>query len=121
MLTYLHTYISQLRDGGDRYDGKGVQKAVANVNDVLGPALLGMDPVDQEGIDNKMLELDGTPNKTNLGANAILGVSIAASHAGAASKQVSLFRHFADLAGNTNDEFVMPVPCFNVINGGEFD
>jgi enolase len=108
----------ELRDGGDRYLGKGVLKAVANVNDILGPAVKGLDPVDQEGIDKIMLDLDGTPNKAKFGANAILGVSLAVSKAGAASKKVPLYKHYADLAGNTLDKFTMPVPCFNVINGG---
>jgi len=106
----------ELRDGGDRYMGKGVLTAVDNVNKVLGPKLVGMDPTDQEAIDAKMNEIDGTPNKGTYGANAVLGVSLAASKAGAAAKGVPLYRHFADLAGNT--QLMMPVPCFNVINGG---
>lgn len=108
----------ELRDGGSRYMGKGVLKAVDNVNSVLGPAIIGMDPTDQQSIDNKMLELDGTPNKANMGANAILGISLAVSKAGAETKKVPLYKHYADLAGNDLDEFTMPVPCFNVINGG---
>lgn len=108
----------ELRDGGSRYMGKGVLKAVDNVNSVLGPAIIGMDPTDQQSIDNKMLELDGTPNKANMGANAILGISLAVSKAGAETKKVPLYKHYADLAGNNLDEFTMPVPCFNVINGG---
>ena len=108
----------ELRDGGDRYMGKGVLKAVANVNDILGPAVKGMDPVNQKAIDDAMIKLDGTPNKANMGANAILGVSLAVAKAGAASKSVPLYKHFADLAGNDLDKYTMPVPCFNVINGG---
>lgn len=108
----------ELRDGGDRYLGKGVLKAVANVNDVLGPAVKGMDPTQQESIDDAMLKLDGTSNKAKLGANAILGVSLAVSKAGAAAKNVPLYKHYADLAGNDLDKYTMPVPCFNVINGG---
>jgi enolase len=108
----------ELRDGGDRYLGKGVLKAVSNVNDVLGPAVMGMNVVDQASIDKAMIDLDGTPNKANMGANAILGVSLAVSKAGAAAKKVPLYKHYADLAGNTLDKFTMPVPCFNVINGG---
>jgi enolase len=108
----------ELRDGGDRYLGKGVLKAVSNVNDVLGPAVKGMNVVDQTAIDKAMIDLDGTPNKANMGANAILGVSLAVSKAGAAAKKVPLYQHYADLAGNTLDKFTMPVPCFNVINGG---
>ena len=75
-----------------------------------------MDPTDQAAIDALMNEIDGTPNKGKLGANAILGVSLAVAKAGAAAKGVPLYRHFADLAGNK--ELIMPVPCFNVINGG---
>jgi len=108
----------ELRDGGDRYLGKGVLKAVANVNDLLGPAVKGMDVTDQQGVDDAMLALDGTPNKAKLGANSILGVSLAVSKAGAAAKKVPLYKHYADLAGNGDEKFTMPVPCFNVINGG---
>lgn len=105
-----------MRDGGKRYAGKGVQKAVKNVVDVIGPQIKGLDETDQLKIDNLMLALDNTPNKSNLGANAILGVSLAVAKAGAAKKGVPLYRHFADLAGNK--DLVMPVPSFNVINGG---
>lgn len=108
----------ELRDGGTRYLGKGVLKAIQNVNEVLGPAVVGMDPTHQQAIDDTMLKLDGTSNKSKLGANAILGVSLAVSKAGAAAKGVPLYQHFADLAGNNLDEYTMPVPCFNVINGG---
>jgi len=108
----------ELRDGGDRYLGKGVLKAVANVNDVLAPAVKGMDVTDQQAIDDAMLAIDGTPNKANMGANAILGVSLAVSKAGAAAKNVPLYQHYADLAGNGEEKYTMPVPCFNVINGG---
>jgi len=108
----------ELRDGGDRYMGKGVLQAVSNVNDILGPAVKGMDPTMQQGIDDKLIELDGTKNKNKLGANAILGVSLAVSKAGAAAKGVPLYAHYAQLAGNTEEKFTMPVPCFNVINGG---
>jgi len=106
----------ELRDGGSRCVGKGVLTAIANVNEKIAPALVGQDPTDQQALDNLMLELDGTPNKANLGANAILGVSLAACRAGAAARKVPLYQHFADLAGNT--ELVLPVPAFNVINGG---
>jgi enolase len=108
----------ELRDGGARYLGKGVLKAVANVNDILGPAVKGMDVTNQRAIDQAMLDVDGTPNKANMGANAILGISLAVSKAGAAAKGVPLYQHFADLAGNDSKKFTMPVPCFNVINGG---
>ena len=106
----------ELRDGGSDYMGKGVLKAVANVNEKIAPALMGMDPTKQEEIDRKMIDLDGTPNKATFGANAILAVSLAVARAGAAEKGVPLFRHIADLAGNT--KMVLPVPAFNIINGG---
>ncbi len=86
------------------------------MNLVLGPKLLGMNEKNQRDIDHIMLELDGSPNKKNLGANAILGVSLAVTKAGAAAENVPLYQHFANLAGNKN--LVMPVPSFNVINGG---
>eukprot|EP00611_Tribonema_gayanum_P026745 TRINITY_DN6443_c0_g1_i1.p1 TRINITY_DN6443_c0_g1~~TRINITY_DN6443_c0_g1_i1.p1 ORF type:complete len:480 (-),score=179.96 TRINITY_DN6443_c0_g1_i1:321-1760(-) len=108
----------ELRDGGARYGGKGVLKAIDNVNNVIAPKVVGMDPTKQRDIDELMNKLDGTPNKTNLGANAILGVSLAAAKAGAQAKGVPLYQHFADLAGN-KEAFVLPVPAFNVINGGE--
>jgi len=106
----------ELRDSGDRYMGKGVATAISNVNDIIAPKMVGLDPTDQMAIDSLMLEMDGTDNKGKLGANAVLGVSLAASKAGAAAKSVPLYRHFADLAGNS--QLMMPVPCFNVINGG---
>lgn len=107
----------ELRDGGDRYAGKGVLKAVANINEKIFPAVKGMNTLDQKAIDEKMIELDGTKNKENLGANAILGVSLATAHAAAKEKEMPLWQHFADLSGNT--EVSLPVPCMNVINGGE--
>ena len=109
----------ELRDGDkSRYLGKGVQKAVANVNDIIKPALLGMDALDQRALDNKMLELDGTDNKAKLGANAILAVSLAAAKAAAAAKGVELYVHIADING-TPGVYSMPVPMMNIINGGE--
>jgi enolase len=108
----------ELRDGGDRYMGKGVLQAVKNVNEILGPAVMGMDPTKQFEIDNVMINKDGTPNKAKLGANAILGVSLAAAKAGAAAQKIPLYAHFAQLAGNDVRPYTMPVPCFNVINGG---
>ena len=96
--------------------GKGVTKAVENVNTIIAPALLGKDPTDQKAIDDLMIELDGTKNKGKLGANAILAVSMAVSKAGAAEKGVPLYKHISDLAGNA--KLVLPVPAFNVINGG---
>jgi len=108
----------ELRDGDKgRYVGKGVLKAVESVNTTLAKELAGMDVREQAALDKKMQDLDGTPNKSKLGANAILGVSMAAAKAAACGKGVPLYRHFADLAGNTGP-MVLPVPCFNVINGG---
>lgn len=107
----------ELRDKDKgRYLGKGVLKAVSNVNDVIGPAIVGKSVLEQEAIDEFLLKLDGTDNKEKLGANAILGVSLAVAKAAAAEKGVPLYRHIADLAGVT--DFVLPVPAFNVINGG---
>ena len=109
----------ELRDKDPkRFMGKGVLKAVDNVNSVIGPHLISknIDVTRQEEVDQLMLDLDGTENKTKLGANAILGVSLAVCKAGAAHKGVPLYRHIASLAGNS--EVIMPVPAFNVINGG---
>lgn len=112
----------ELRDGGSDYLGKGVSKAVNNVNSIIAPALIGKDPTDQTALDNYMVhELDGTQNewgwcKQKLGANAILAVSLAICKAGAAVRNVPLYKHIADLAGNK--KLVLPVPAFNVINGG---
>ena len=111
-----------MRDGGDSYMGKGCATAVKNINTVIGPALVGKDPVDQKGLDDLMVkELDGTTNewgycKKKLGANAILAVSMAICKAGAGAKGVPLYQHIADVAGNT--KLVLPVPSFNIINGG---
>lgn len=105
----------ELRDGGKRYKGKGVLNACKNV-DIIAKSLVGMDPTEQTKIDDVMLKMDGTPNKSKLGANAILGVSLAVSKAGAAAKKIPLYQHYANLAGNKN--LVLPVPSFNVINGG---
>jgi len=109
----------ELRDGDKAvYLGKGVLKAVHNVNSLIAPALVGkFDPRDQKKIDDAMIALDGTPNKGKLGANAILAVSMAVSKAGAAEKGMPLYRYIAHLAGNK--KLVLPVPSFNVINGGE--
>ena len=107
----------ELRDGdSDRYLGKGVQKAVANVNDTLRHELNGLDAADQGVIDRKMIELDGSENKSNLGANAILGVSLATAHAAANARRLPLFRHLGDTFGYT--DFNLPVPQMNIINGG---
>lgn len=108
----------ELRDGDKgRHKGKGVLTAVRNVIDVLGPALVGKDVSDQAGIDKLMRDLDGTKNKGKLGANAILGVSMAVSKAAAVNAGLPLYQYIAKLAGNT--ELRLPVPCFNVINGGK--
>ena len=103
----------ELRDGGDRYGGKGVLRAVANVNDTIAPALLGVDATGQEHIDQVMLDLDGTPTKDKLGANAILAVSLAAARAAGAGLGMPLYRYLGGTAGR-----LLPVPCFNVLNGG---
>jgi len=106
----------ELRDGGKAWMGKGVDKAVASVNGVLNEQLKGMDVSKQAELDKKMCEIDGTKNKDKLGANAILGVSMAACKAAAEAKGMPLYKWVAQLAGN--DKLVLPVPCFNVINGG---
>ena len=109
----------ELRDGDKtRFLGKGVLKAVANVNDVIAPALIGKDALDQAAVDGLMIELDGTENKDKLGANAILAVSLAVAKAAAAEKGVALYEHIADLNG-TSGQYSMPVPMMNIINGGE--
>uniref|UniRef100_A0A8P0NY89 phosphopyruvate hydratase n=1 Tax=Canis lupus familiaris TaxID=9615 RepID=A0A8P0NY89_CANLF len=109
----------ELRDGDkQRYLGKGVLKAVDHINTTIAPALIssGLSVVEQEKLDNLMLELDGTENKSKFGANAILGVSLAVCKAGAAERDLPLYRHIAQLAGNS--DLILPVPAFNVINGG---
>jgi enolase len=109
----------ELRDGGDAWGGKGVTEAVANVNGEIAEALEGADPTDQEALDRRMVELDGTPNKGRLGANAILGVSLAAAKAAAADAGRPLYEHFAELyGGEVEGSMVMPVPMMNVLNGG---
>ncbi len=109
----------ELRDGDKgRYLGKGVLKAVGAINTSIREALLGMDAADQRALDNKMLELDGTENKANLGANAILAVSLAAAKAAAADKGLPLYAHIAEINGSAG-QFSMPVPMMNIINGGE--
>ena len=104
----------ELRDhDSSRYLGKGVQKAVKHIHKHIAPALIGMEVTDQRGIDRKMIELDGTPTKSNLGANAILGVSLAVARAAALSQGIPLYRYIGGM--NT---YVMPVPMMNIINGG---
>jgi len=108
----------ELRDNDKkRFLGKGVLKAIENVNKILGPAVIGKDPTQQKEIDEILVQLDGTPNKGKLGANSILAVSLAVAKAGAGQKGVPLYRHIADLAGTK--ELILPVPGFNVINGGQ--
>lgn len=114
--TGIHEALELRDEDPARYLGKGVQKAVKNVAEKILPVVKGMNPVDQKKVDEAMLKADGTENKSNFGANAILAVSMAVCKAGAAAKKVPLYRHIADLA-NVKD-MVLPVPSFNVINGG---
>jgi enolase len=105
----------ELRDGDPaRYGGKGVLTAVGNVTERIGPSILGYDAADQAGIDDILLELDGTPNKGELGANAILGVSLACAHAAASSHEVPLYRWLGGAGAR-----ILPVPMFNILNGGK--
>jgi enolase len=104
---------TELRDGGERWLGKGVTQAVGNVNGELARAVTGRDATDQAGLDRAMIELDGTPNKSRLGANAVLGVSLAAAHAAAAEEGLPLWRYLGGEAAH-----VLPVPMMNVLNGG---
>ncbi|MDO3383984.1 phosphopyruvate hydratase [Gilvimarinus algae] len=109
----------ELRDGDkSRYLGKGVLKAVGNINNTIKPILVGMDAADQRALDNAMLEADGTENKSKLGANAILAVSLAAAKAAAADKKIPLYQHIAEVNG-TAGKYSMPVPMMNILNGGE--
>ena len=105
----------ELRDGDKgRYGGKGVQKAVANVAEVIAPAVVGMEAYDQLAVDHALLELDGTPTKSRLGANAVLGVSLAVAKAAAAALETPLYRHVGGVHART-----LPVPLMNVVNGGK--
>jgi enolase len=105
----------EMRDGdAARYGGKGVQQAVSNVNSIIAPELVGSDVIDQAGIDATMLELDGTPNKERLGANAILGVSLAVARAAANALQLPLYRYIGGVHAH-----VLPVPMMNILNGGK--
>ena len=104
---------TELRDGGTRFKGKGVLKAVANVNGEISTALVGSDASNQSAIDNALCELDGTPNKSRLGANAILGASLATAHASASERKMPLFQSIGG-----DDACVLPVPMMNVLNGG---
>jgi len=106
----------EMRDGTHRYGGKGVLKAVKNVNEIIAPKLIGMDCVNQKEIDEAMIKLDGTDGKYNLGSNGIVGVSMAVCRAGAKAKNLELYEYIAELFGN--DELKMPQPAFNILNGG---
>ncbi|MEO7073444.1 MAG: phosphopyruvate hydratase [Rhodanobacter sp.] len=109
----------ELRDGDkSRYGGKGVRNAVANVNGTIADALQAFDAADQHGLDAKLIALDGTPNKGKLGANALLGVSMAAAHAVAASRSEPLWKYLAGINGTTGKPGALPVPMMNIINGG---
>lgn len=109
----------ELRDGDPKlFGGKSVLKAVANVNDVIAPALVGKDVTEQEAIDRVMLDLDGTPNKGKLGANAILAVSLACAHAAALAQQKPLYQYIHELT-KTGEPYLLPVPLMNIINGGK--
>ena len=103
----------ELRDGGDRWCGKGVMAAVNNINGPINSAIVGMEVIDQVGVDTTMINLDGTSNKSNLGANALLGVSMATARAAANYQGLPLFRYF------NPDSNVLPVPMFNILNGGK--
>ncbi len=111
----------ELRDNEpQRYRGKGVLKAVRNINGIIAPALIGHDVTDQRGIDQKMIELDGTDNKSHLGANAILAVSIACLRAGAVARRMQFYEYVADVFGKpAREPFTMPIPLINVLNGGK--
>ncbi len=107
----------ELRDA----DGRSVTRAIANINNIIAPALLGMDATAQSDIDNKMIALDGTENKSNLGANAILAVSLAVAHAAAAAKHIPLYKHIRELYQTSNikhQTYILPRPMMNIINGG---
>ncbi|PKH47121.1 enolase, partial [Dehalococcoides mccartyi] len=105
----------ELRDGDkSRYNGLGVHKAVANVNTTIASAISGFKASDQQGLDNLLIELDGTPNKAKLGANAMLATSLAVAHAAAASRHMPLYRYL-----NNSEEYILPVPMFNILNGGK--
>jgi len=116
--TGVHEALELRDEDKNNYHGKAVSKAIANINTIIAPELLkaGIEVTQQEEIDQFMINLDGTENKSKLGANAILGVSLAVCKAGAAKRGIPLYKHLADLAGNK--DIILPVPAFNVINGG---
>lgn len=107
----------ELRDGGERYQGKGVRQAVANIDEISGK-IKGIMPEEQKKVDQIMIDLDGHKNKSRLGTNAILAVSLALARAGAANKGLFLYEHIRDLMPETKESFSLPRPCFNIINGG---
>ncbi len=107
----------ELRDGGNAFMGRGVMTAVKNVNEIIAPKIIGMDATEQNDIDNAMIEIDGTPNKEKLGANAILSVSLAVAHAAANAMHMPLYKYIAKIYGNENP-CVLPRPMMNIINGG---
>ena len=112
----------ELRDGNEAYLGKGVSKAVANIHKIIAPALIGMDVTNQQDIDEKMLALDGTSSKSKLGANAILGVSLAVLDAGSKALELPLYKYINQVFDHINGEkpkMQMPTPMLNIINGGE--
>ncbi|MCL5410436.1 MAG: phosphopyruvate hydratase, partial [Patescibacteria group bacterium] len=110
----------ELRDGDlNRYNGKGVLKAVANVNTTIKEAIVGMDALDLFSVDKRMIELDNTPNKSNLGANSILSVSLAVAKAASKSSKLPLYQYLGQLLGKKNDSYTIPIPFMNILNGGK--
>ncbi len=112
----------ELRDGDSNYHGKGVINAISNINNKLGPLLIGKESEDQIDIDRILIDYDGTDDKSSMGANAILAISLASSHVAAKNKKVNLYEHFSsiykDITGKAN-KYSMPMPMFNILNGGE--
>lgn len=110
----------ELRDGDmNRYNGKGVLKAIANVNTTIKDAVVGMDALDLYSVDRRMIELDNTPNKSHLGANSILSVSLAVAKAASKSSKMPLYQYLGELMGKKGDSFTIPIPFMNILNGGK--
>ena len=112
----------ELRDGDEAYFGKGVKKAIANIHEIIAPELIGMDVTKQKEIDEKMLSIDGTSSKSKLGANAILGVSLAVLDAGSKTLGIPLYKYINQVFYHINGskpEMQLPIPMLNIINGGE--
>ena len=109
----------ELRDGGTEYGGKGVLKAVNNVETAIRGALVGQSPFDQANIDGIMISLDGTKDKSQLGANAVLAVSLAVAKAAAQSRSLPLYKYIGEISGTDASEMSLPMPMMNVMNGGE--